>query len=162
MAGLADALSVTNADGSAFTFTVSADGSSGGVVVQSLTWTPLVGTLRQPKGNESGLFKTLAYVQGMLIEASGLINGADAGTAYWARRAALAAAIQPAAGVQTEYDHGTVFATFGGTAYRAGVTLEQWTAPLDLTGPAQAPYTVQWLNRGGYWVRVSDAAQVRL
>lgn len=161
MAGLADALSVTNADGGTFTFTVAADASTGGVAVQSLTWNPIVATTRQPKGDQSGLFDTFAYIQGMLIEATGVINGTD-GTDYWARRAQLAAAIQPAAGSQADYDHGTVFATFGGTAYRAGVTLEQWSAPLDLTGDHTAPYTIQWLNRAGYWTRVSDSAQVRL
>lgn len=161
MAGLADAFSVTNADGGSFTFAVSTDASGGGVAVQSLVWGPVVDTLRQPKGDTSGLFDTFAYVHGMLIEASGVINGTD-GSDYWARRAALAAAIQPAAGSQSGYDHGTVFATFGGTAYRAGVTLEQWNAPLDLTGDHTAPYTIQWLNRGGYWVRVSGGAEVRL
>jgi len=161
VAGLASALSVTNADGGSFTFTVAADASGGGVAVQSLAWNPIVTTTRQPKGDQSGLFDTFAYVQGMVIEASGVINGSD-GADYWARRAQLAAAVQPAAGAQSDYDHGTVFATFGGTAYRAGVTLEQWAAPLDLTGDHTAPYTIQWLNRGGYWVRVSDSSQVRL
>lgn len=163
MAGIVSAMSVTNADGSSFTFEAgdTADASDGGVAIQELVWRPAMATTRQAKGDMSGLLPTQSFVRGMEIEASGIINGSS-DTDYWGRRAGFAAAIIPTDGAQDATDHGTVFATFGGTAYRAGVTLETWEAPVDLTGPLTSPYRVVWLNRDGYWTRVSDASLVRL
>lgn len=159
---IVDAMSVVNADGSSATFAAgSTDVGAGGIAVQSLVWSPSVRTTEQSKGDQSGLFESFAYVKGMTIEAVGVINGISASD-YWGRRAVLAAAIQPPAGALAGFNHGTVFATFSGTAYYAGVTLALWNAPLDLTGPTVTPYTINWLNRDGYWRLVSTNAQVRL
>lgn len=148
------------------TFTLSNLTTSGGIGIESVTWSPTMAGDELPNPDQSGAAPTYVQNRSQVITVTGKILGTTAAGAI-TNLNALADAVLPDQGVPSTQAHGRLKLTFptAGELYADFVTLA-WEPEITVESGESAafliPYTWVCRNPYGYWRTTASDAVYKL